>query len=91
MSETFKLQDYTFILSRKNDTSLTISATPELNKSMFESGLVDLKKVKCDTVSAALGNSNSKNLSSTISSIQSKFTLKKETSPTLASFCSLLW
>lgn len=64
MSETFKLQEYTFIVSRKNDNSLAMSATPELNKSIFESGVIDLKKVKCDTVAAALNNSNSKNLAS---------------------------
>lgn len=91
MTESFKLQDYTFILTRKNDTALTISATPELNKSMFESGLVELKKVKCDTVSAALGNSNSKNLASNYSFIQSKSIIKRGISPTLVSSCSRLW
>ena len=64
MSETFRLQEYIFIMTRKNDNSLAMSATPELNKSIFESGTIDLKKVKCDTVAAALNNSNSKNLAS---------------------------
>ena len=62
MTETYKVQGYTFIISKKNDTSLSITASPESNKSIFESGAVDLKKVKCETITAALLNSNPKNI-----------------------------
>jgi hypothetical protein len=51
-------------LARKNDTALTITASPDINKSIFESGVIDLKRIKCDTVAAAFANSNSKNLNS---------------------------
>lgn len=62
MSEIYNLGDYQFVLNKRNDSSLTITAHTESGKSIFESGTYDLKKIKYDTVQAALSKANEKNL-----------------------------
>ena len=62
MSEIYNFDKYQFVLNKRNDSSLTINAHTEAGKSIFESGPFDLKKIKYDTVQAALSKANEKNL-----------------------------
>lgn len=62
MSEVYEIEGYQFVLHKRSDTSLAINAHTETGKSIFESGPIDLKKVKFETVQAALARTNSKNI-----------------------------
>ena len=62
MAEVYNLEGYQFVLNKRNDTSLSVAAHTESGKSIFESGAFDLKKIKFDTVQAALAKTNEKNL-----------------------------
>lgn len=62
MATSVKFDKYLFTISKRNDSCLTMTAQTELQNSIFESGPVELKRIKVDTVVAALNKQNEKNL-----------------------------
>jgi hypothetical protein len=62
MSVGIKFDKYLFSLTKRNDSSLTMTAQTELENSIFESQPIELKRIKFDTVVAALSKQNEKNL-----------------------------
>jgi hypothetical protein len=65
MTSSVKFDKYLFTISKRNDSCLTMTAQTELQNSIFESGPVELKRIKVDTIIAALNKQNEKNLLST--------------------------
>jgi hypothetical protein len=62
MSISIKFDKYLFALTKRNDSCLTITGQTELENSLFESQPIELKRIKFDTVVAALNKQNEKNL-----------------------------
>lgn len=62
MTTSIKFDKYLFNLAKRNDSCLTITAQTELESSLFESQPIELKRIKFDTVVAALSKQNEKNL-----------------------------
>jgi hypothetical protein len=62
MSISIKFDKYLFTLTKRNDSCLTITGQTELENSLFESQPIELKRIKFDTVVAALNKQNEKNL-----------------------------
>lgn len=62
MSVSIKFDKYLFTLTKRNDSCLTMTGQTELENSIFESAPIELKRIKFDTVVAALNKQNEKNL-----------------------------
>jgi len=62
MTVSIKFEKYLFALTKLSDSSLIITGQTELENSIFESQPTELKRIKFDTVVAALNKQNEKNL-----------------------------